>query len=357
MAITNLATAAPSGVNFDLMRGLLSAAKKKLPFFNGTLPGTLSMNMGAPAVKWERINNLAITKTALGETTTGSTRAFQNGRTPVVATVSVVTATPLKYGNFIDMNEEVDLIQMNLRGINYMNTLGGNAGESLNELMIDIYQSTTTNRFGSAVASAGAVVTALSSNDIKYAVNQLNRNSALTFQTQGEGMDRIDTKAVREAFYGICHPDVEEDLRALAGFVGVEQYAGYMESLIGEIGTLNGVRWSTSPLAGTIVLGGGGSATGLRFSSSAATSDVYSSFIYGQEAIGSVGLGQGHETSQKMMYDTIKAVEVIQHLPGSAGAGDPMNEFGTLAWKAWFAGAVLNNGWVVHVQTGASLLA
>ena len=141
-AITNNLSDIGNPVNYQLMRGLLSAARKKLPFFNGTLPGSLVKNMGSPAVIWQRVENLAAVTTALSEPV-GNT-AWQNGRALVQPTVNTVNATPLKYGNAIQLTEEVDLIQMNVRAMSLMDTLGANAGESLNELMIDTYQTVTT---------------------------------------------------------------------------------------------------------------------------------------------------------------------------------------------------------------------
>lgn len=356
MAITNLATAATAPVNYQLMEGLLSAAKKKLPMFNGTVPGNLSMNQGAPAVTWQRINNLDVTTTALGEKETASATAWQNGRTPVVAAVSVVTSTPLKYGNFIHLTEEVDLIQMNVRAMKYMDTLGANAGESLNELMIDVYQSGSTTRQGTAAASDLVTGAAVTVNDIKYALNQLNRNSAQPFLGLADGSTSIDTKTLRESYYGICHSDSEEDIRGLTGFVGVEQYAGYTSTMPGEFGHLGGVRWSSTPLAGLIEASAGASSNTMRYTASVGACDIYSSFIYGQDAIGSVGLGQNHTTSSHKMYDTIPAVQVIQHGKGSAGAGDPMDEMITLAWKAWFSGAGLQPLWCYELRTCSTII-
>ena len=356
-AITNNITDIGSPVNYQLMRGLLSAARKKLPYFNGTLPGNLTKQTGAPAVIWQRVENLTAVTTALSEPI-GDT-AWQNGRALVVPTVNTVTATPLKYGNAIQLTEEVDLIQMNVRSMNLMDTLGANAGESLNELMIDTYQTVTTTsiRFGSGVASAGAIVNDIVANDVKYATNFLNRNSAMNFTPIGTGSTNIGTSPIRDSYYGICHPDVEEDIRDIDGFIAVEQYAGYTDTLVGEFGTVGGVRFCTSELSGSIEASAGGSTTTLRFTASAGASDVYDTFIYGREAMGTVGLGEDHSTSVNKMYDTIPAVSLIQHGAGSAGAGDPYNEMITLAWKSWFAGAVLNNNWCVRVRTGATKLA
>ena len=63
--VTTNATYLTQPVNYVLMKGLLQAARKKLPYFNGTLPGELIKNGGSSAVKWERINNLTATTTHL----------------------------------------------------------------------------------------------------------------------------------------------------------------------------------------------------------------------------------------------------------------------------------------------------
>jgi N4-gp56 family major capsid protein len=355
-AITNNITDIGSPVNYQLMRGLLSAARKKLPFFNGTLPGSLTKMTGAPAVIWQRVENLTAVTTALSEPT-GNT-AWQNGRSLVVPTVNTVTATPLKYGNAIQLTEEVDLIQMNVKAMNLMDTLGANAGESLNELMIDIYQTTTTTstRNAAGAATITSIVTRLVANDVKWAVNQLNRNSAMNFTPMGTGSTNIGTSPIRDSYYGICHPDVEEDVRDITGFISVEQYGGYTDTLVGEFGAANGVRFCSSELSGTIAAdsGGNASANSLRYTTTITALDIYDTFIYGREAVGTVGLGESHSTSINMMYDTIPTVALIQHGPGSAGAGDPYNEIATIAWKAWFAGAMLNGAWCARLRTGAS---
>jgi len=355
-AITNNITDIGSPVNYQLMRGLLSAARKKLPFFNGTLPGSLTKATGAPAVIWQRVENLSAVTSAISEPT-GNT-AWQNGRALVQPTVNTVSATPLKYGNAIQLTEEVDLIQMNVRAMNLMDTLGANAGESLNELMIDVYQTTTTTstRNAAGAATITAIVTAISAADIKWAVNQLNRNSAMNFTPLGTGSQNYNSQPIRDAYYGICHPDVEEDIRDITGFVGTEQYAGYTDTLVGEFGTVNGVRFCSSELSGSIDAdsGGNGSAASLRYTTTVTSLDIYDTFIYGREAVGTVGLGENHSTSINAMYDTIPAVSLIQHGPGSAGAGDPYNEIATIAWKSWFVGAVLNGAWTTRLRTGAS---
>ena len=356
-ALTNSTSDISEEVNYQLMRGLLSAARKRLPYFNGTMPGELMGSGSTRSVMWERIENLTAVTSAINEPT-GNT-AWQNGRAIVVPTKSTVNATASKYGNAIQLTEEVDLLQVNVKAARLLETLGANAGESLNELMIDVYQTVTSTsvRNAAGAATITSITTALAANDVKWAVNRLNRNSGMRYTPIGTGSTNIGTSPIRDAYYGICHPDVEEDVRDITGFIGVEQYAGYTDVMPGEFGTVNGVRFFTSELAGAISAdsGGNASANSLRYTTTITALDLYDTFIYGREAVGSISLNAEHTTDTYRMYDRVPSpIELISHAPGSAGAGDPYNEIATIAWKCWFTGAVLNGNWLARVRSGAS---
>jgi len=326
--IKNTSTFLPTPVNYVLMKGLLSAARKKLPYFNGTLAGNLQKSGGSASVKWERINNLAANTATLSELS-GTAAAFF-GRNFVTPTLSVVTATILKKGNAIVLTEEIDLFNVNTKAAKLLDTLGANAGESLNALMFSAYQAATNVRYSNGAAGGAAGVStisaAISVGDIKSGVNFINGGAGRTFTPIGMGSTNIGTQPIRSSYYGICHVDVEEDIRALTGFVAVEQYAGYTETMPFEFGAVNGVRWSSTQVS-TIASGAGKtSSVGLRGASTKAH-DVYDSFIYGQEAIGTVGLGNMHATNSYEMYNpkTPPAVELIYKAVGSGGALKPYN--------------------------------
>lgn len=346
------------GVSYQLMKGLLSAARKKLPFYNGTLAGELAKNGSTASVKWERIENLTAATTTLTEKVGTTTFPI---RDTVLPTVSNVTAAMLKKGNAIALTEEIDLYQMNMRAAKFIDTLGANAGESLNVLMETIYATASLVRYSNGSAGGATadtnVTSAITATDIKYAVNQLNRNSAMQFTTPAYGSQNIGTSPVRSSYYGICHVDVEEDIRGLTGFIPVEQYGGYTETMPFGFGAFGGVRWCSTEIIPVSTGAGTTTATGLRGASNI-LNDVYSTYIYGKEAVGSVGLGNFHATSAYEMYNPKNppAVEIIYHKPGSAGAADPYSEIGSLAWKAWWTAAVLNSNWLVKLRTGSSKL-
>lgn len=355
LAVSNFGSNVPAPINNVYMRGLLSAARKTLPFFNGTLPGVLEKKGGSATVKWRRIENLAVASTALSEVSAGSTLAFGVGRTAVNPTITDVTKAVAKYGNAIITTEEVDLFNINTNTMALMETLGANAGESLNTVARVEFDNATQIRYASGAANKSAVVAEMKANDIKWAVNRLNVKSAMKMFSMATGSQNVNTSTVRASYFGICHPDVEEDIRALTGFVGVEQYGGYTQTLVGEFGAMGGVRWCVSEIA-PIETAAGTTSTSSVFrattSSSADENDVYTSYIYGKEAVGTIGLGVKYSDDIKLMYESKEApVELITKAVGSSGVGDMFNEVGSIAWKAWHATKILNGTWIVKVMT------
>lgn len=354
--MSSVTSNASLGVSFQMMKGLLSAARQRLPFFNGTLPGQLNKNGSTASVKWERLENLAAATTALGEVV-GSPVAFF-GRNTVQNTLSTVSVAIAKYGNAVLLSEEIDLQHMNVRAARFVDNLGANAGLTLNLLMEAAYSSgATTVRYctsatGSTASTDAQVVGTVQVYDIKYATNTLNRNSAMLFTTPGYGSTNIATNPVRASYFGICHPDVEEDIRDLSGFISVEAYGGYTETMPFEFGAVAGVRFSSCEII-PISTGAGTTSTVANFRGVSNTSnDVYSTYVYGKEAVGSVGLGNLHATSAYEMYDPANppAVELIVKPVGTVGT-DLFNEVSSVAWKAWFAGKVLNAGWIIKIRS------
>src|SRR3990167_1313754 len=233
---SNFGSDIPAPINNVYMRGLLSSARKTLPFFNGTMPGVLEKTGGSATVKWRRIENLAVATTALSELSPNATVTFGIGRTSVRPTIFNVTKAVAKYGNAIITTEEVDLFNINSGTMDLMETLGANAGESLDSVARIEFDNATQVRLGSGVSTTATIITEMKANDIRWSVNKLERNSAMKQRSEGTGSTNVNTATVRSSFHGICHPDVAEDIRQLTGFIGVEQYGGYTETLVGEFG-------------------------------------------------------------------------------------------------------------------------
>ena len=308
-------------VNVIFQQQLLRNARARAPYFAGTVAGSIQRSGGTATIKWRRIENLTPTTSALSELT--GTASYMQGRNASAASFTDVTATVSKYGQFYILNEEADVFNFNGQTAKLVETLAISAGRSLNQLQRDVGE----------------------------------RNSALTFTPMSTGSENEGTVPILPAFWGLTHPDVAIDIQQLSGFKSVESYAGQVDTVLGEFGTIpvagQAVRFIASEDA-SIDTGSGGNGTGIRETSSSA--DLYTTLIYGMDAIGSVGLGQEHTDGIYRAGDPQGAVELVVKEMGSGGTSDPYNEIMTLAWKAWHAGSILNSNWVRGIRSAASSL-
>lgn len=357
MALTVSATDTelPKPVNVVFNQTLLRNAKVRAPYFLGTMPGTLAKNSGTATVAWRRIENLTASTTALTEITT--TASYGQGRSSAALSVTGYTATASKYGNFVILNEEADVFNFNGQMDKIMEVLGINAGQSLNQLQRNIAEDNLTAIFASGT-SAGDVDSKIRLVDIKKAVNAIEKLSAMTFTPMTLGSGNEGTAPILPAYIGLTHPDVAIDIANLAGFKSVETYAGQTNTYNGEFGLVavagKAVRFISSEDSSVDADAGATlGSTGLNGTSSV---DLYSTCIYGQDAIGSVGFGQMFPDGTFMAGDDLSPVELIVKELGSGGTSDPYNEIMTVAWKAWHTGKVLNANWGRVIRSGATKL-
>ena len=347
-------------VNYVYQVNLLRRAQAVCPYFVGTMPATITQNAGTFSAKWRRYEHLTPVTTALTEITGSVT--FPT-RTAVQPSVTDVTATVSKYGNFIFLNEEVELVNITPSAMELTGVLGENAGRSLNRLQRNEMEDNATQILAGGATTATNVSGSsglgfLTRSAIANAVNTLNRGDARKFMPQTQGSTNVGTAPVRESYWAITHPDVEEDVRLLTGFQSVETYAGQTETVPGEFGHVGGVRYIATTES-TIDAGSGLAATASATSDGRSTSgrfDRYNTVIYGRDAVGSLGLGTAHIKDIYRPEDNLPAVMMIAHPKGSAGAADPLNEVASIGWKSWHAAKVLNSSWIRTIIHTASRL-
>jgi N4-gp56 family major capsid protein len=106
----------------------------------------------------------------------------------------------------------------------------------------------------------------------------------------------------------------------------------------------------------SIDLGDGAALSGADLRNTSSVVNVYTIVIYGKDAFGSVGLGKRHTDGIYRAGDNTGGWEMIFKDRGSGGTSDPFNEISTLAWKAFFAGTVLNSNWSRALRVGATNL-
>lgn len=358
MALTTT-TEIPGPVNVKFQRRLLMNAKTRCPYFLGSDPAEIVENSGSFTAKWRRIENLTPTTTPLSELTGNLSLPTRTGTQP---SSNDLTATVQKFGVVIFLTEEADLINFSGQTEKLVEILGINAGQSLNRLQRNELEDNSTIELGGTATTATNITAKIVANDVKKIVNLLQRNDAVKFTPMSLGSTNISTIPQRDAYWGICHVDIEEDIRSFTGFVPVEQYGSQAVTEIGEIGSFGGVRFISTSEASIDVGAGGASAAGVR-SATGANTDLYPTVIMGRSHHGSVGLGRRHIKEIYMAGDKLPAVMMIQHAAGSAGTGDPFNEVRSMAWKAWHAAKTFTNTttpttgeWGFSLVTGAGEL-
>lgn len=350
MALTTTTTIT-SPVNVVFQASLLRNAKSRCAYFAGSVPSELQEHMGTFTAKWRRIENLTVPTAALSELTGSLAFPTRNSVTP---SITDLTATVAKFGNFIYLTEEVDLLNYNGMTDKLVEILGINAGQAINRQQRNVMEdnltavltggaTTATNISGGSTASAN-----LKDSDVAVAVNAINRADGMMFFPMTTGSANVGTSPVRPAYLGFVHVDTEEDLRALSNFIPSQNYASQTALWPGEVGVLGGVRFISTTEA-TIDTGigtaGTGSATAHGRAATSGRADVYNTVIIGMEAIGSLGFGFEHVKEIYESGDKLPGVQLIAHKRGSAGSADPLNEVSSLGWKTYTAGTVLNSNW------------
>lgn len=371
MALTISATdtEAQKPVNVIMQQTLLRNARIQACYFTGSQPGTLIRHGGSATAKWRRYNTSADNSsgispsvTALSELTTNA--AYGQGRTPDTVHFSDVTAAVSKYGQYYILNEEVDVFNFNPDMDGIARTMGITGGRAANFLHRDTMEDNVTLRYAGNVASDGAVVTAAAVADFDRIVNELARNYGDPFTPMGNGSQNIGTVPLNQGFWAFTHPDVAYDVSKFTGFISAKQYATHTEIAPGEFGAYEragySVRFIQTPEA-SIDTGSGGTVTStpdLRATSGNA--DLYTTVVIARDAHGSLGFGdQWGDGVYRAGEGNPSAIEMIpggRLINAPAGPGDPFKELGTLAYKFWYGGAILNSNWARGLRSGATNL-
>ena len=352
MTVSTLTSHATAPVNVLFQSNALRQARARAVYFVGHKPGVLTRHANTLSVTWRRIDALTPTTSALTElsgTLTVPTRAA------TAIGVTDTSATASKYGDHVFLTEEADLVNFSGLVDEIVTALGIQAGRSMNRLQRNILEDNATAIYANGASANSGVTNPITNILIRNAVNALQSNSALKFTPVTEGSRNIGTAPVNAAYWGLCHVDVEEDIRNLSGFRGVETYAGQTETAIGEFGVAAGARWLSSEEATVDASAGGNPGSDVR-STNGDNADIYPTVILGMEAHGAVSLDTDFLKTVYMAGDRIPAIELISKPRGSAGAGDPFNEVSSLAWKGWHTGAILDANWIRCLRVAASTL-
>lgn len=150
----------------------------------------------------------------------------------------------------------------------------------------------------------------------------------------------FNTQPVEAAFVCLVHPNIENDIRNIDGFIPLKQYA-MGKAFEGEIGTVEDVRFVSSTVF-TAFPDAGGLDGDVVLSTTGTNADVYPLIFLGKNAFATIPL-RGMNTAQ--MYVVYpKATE-----------SDPLAQRGTVGYKFYHASIITNDFAMIRGEVAATV--
>lgn len=283
-------------------------------------------------IKFRRYSQLAAATTPLVEGVTPSGSALA---------VTDITSTLLQYGDFVTLTDVVDMVNQDPVVTEATDVLGDQAGTTIDLVRRDVLVAGSNVAFASGVANRLSLVNKLLGADLDKAIRFLKTQNAKYMKEGISASDKIGTGPVRKAFIGLVHPDVEYDLESITGYKSVSEYGSQEGIIEDEIGSYKNIRFVSS--TNCKIWGDATTATTAGYKvSGSGKNDVYGTLILAAEAYGVSPLaGQSMQTIVKPL--------------GSAGAADALNQRSTVGWKAMTVTTILNQTYMLRLETLASV--
>jgi N4-gp56 family major capsid protein len=329
MATTTLSQVAP-GVQAFYDRNLLSRAQPADVHGRFGQKRPISKRSGNQ-IKFRRYSQLAAATTALTE-----------GATPSGSSLAVTdaTATLAQYGDFITLSDMVSMTNQDAVVTEATDVLGDQAGTTIDQIRRDVLVAGTNVAYAGSASTRAGVITKIAAADLDKAIRFLKNQNAKFMKEGIPPSDGVGTGAIRKAFVGIVHPDVEYDLESITGFKPVSDYPSQMGVMEDEIGAYKNIRFVASTNAKIFADITTVTTAGFKTSGSG-KNDVYATLIFAAEAYGVCPL------SGEAMNTYVKAL-------GSAGTADPLEQRSTVGWKATTTTQILNQAWMLRIETLAT---
>ena len=285
----------------------LERAKLTLVYDIGAQVKKIKRNMGA-TVKWNRMTPLPVATTPLTEGTTPSA---------VAMSTTVVSATAVQYGNWTQTSDFYELTSIDQDLKEQAEVMGQNAGETIDTLIRD-----ELNGGGTVQIVNSADLTAVATTDIIDGVEIRKARRALFLAKAPKFADGH--------YRSVIPTSVASDLRGDSEWLDARRYVNTEDILSDEIGRLHGVRFVETNNEVIDADAGAGNV------------DVYSTFIFGSNAYGTVDLaGQS-------------GPRIIVKNPNSGDTSNPLDLYGTVGWKVAHVSKVLNVAWLIELKSASS---
>jgi len=285
-------------------------------------------NASSTTAKFRRYNSLPLALTPLVE-----------GVTPAGSplTVTDYTVTLSQYGDFVGLTDVVMDTHEDPVLQQATEVLGEQAAQTVETIRYNVLKA-GTNVFYANGTLRTDVNTVITTTLQRKATRALKRQNARFITSVLRSTPAYNTQPIEAAFIALTHPDVENDIRNMTGFIPTKQY-GTVTPFENEIGAVEDVRYLRSTLFTQFADAGG--AKGLMLSTSGTLADVYPVLLIAKDAYGIVPL-KGQNALTPMIVNP------------KAAPGDPLGQRGTAGWKTMQAAVILNDAWMVRMEVAAT---
>ncbi len=261
------------------------------------------------------------------------------GVTPAGKKVSVtdVTATLDQYGDYTTFTDVIQDTHEDPFLSAVTEVLGEQAAQTMEKVRYDIIKA-GTNVFYANGSARTDVNTPITLATLRKATRALKRQNAVHITSVVSSTPDFRTEPVEAAYIALVHPDVENDVRNLTGFIPTKQY-GTVTPWQNEIGAVEDVRFLRSTIFQAFP--DAGAATSTMISTTGTVSDVYPILMIAKDAYALVPLKGADSMS----------IMVVNPKPAP---GDPLGQRGTAGWKVMHTAVILNDAWMVRIEAAAT---
>jgi N4-gp56 family major capsid protein len=208
---------------------------------------------------------------------------------------------------------------------------------------ISVLKAGTNVFYADSVTSRALVNSPPTRSDLRKVYRYFRKHKAKVISKIVKATAKISTEPVAPAFFAMGHTDLDADIRAMSGFIPVEQYSNSDRALMAEIGKVDQFRFILTPLfepwelagvSGSTYLTGGTTGTG--------KADVYPLIVVAMDSYGIVPL-QGENAVTPMVVN-----------PNKPTHSNPLGQSGFVSWKTYQTAVILNQNWVARVECAAT---
>ena len=272
--------------------------------------------------KFRRFESLPLATTPLVE-----------GVTPVGNNVSVTdyTATLVQYGSFVPITDVIMDVHEDPVLQQYTEIIAEQAAQTLEAIRFNILKA-GTNVFYSNGTSRAALYASFTLSMQRKITRGFKRQNVPYITKQTASSPNWGTAPTKAGFIGYIHPDVENTIIGLSGFIPAVNYASQVPADTYEIGAIEDVRYVRSTVAQSFTGTSGGVAIGSygMISSDGVYNDVYPILFFGADAYGLVPL-KGKDSITPMVKN-----------PNNPVQGDELGQRGFVSWKVLTTAVILN---------------